>query len=345
MYTARILIAASAAFLRMLAADDSNPQTVSEQPRAVETDRSSENPVSPPESVEPALSASARETADGRTYVLRYKFHKGQQFRFRTRQNATTEAMLSERRKTDVSTVEQRRLFTVQSVRFPGLADLTMQYEYVQMQLQTDDQPPVVFDTRMKSEEVPEMFRLTSDRLRGSAVRYLLMMTGHAAHPTSTNPQSPVFSAESFLMPLPEKPVGVGNTWSHSHIVKVRISRDISRSVDVLQSFRLISVKDGIATISLNSSLPASGLTPSIKAQLIQVAPKGTMTFDIDRGIMTRKSWHFEQMVLNALGDDSMLTSTGEYLDEYVPEGSVAISPPPSSIPASVADSVPGSIR
>jgi len=345
MYTASILIAASAAFLRMLVADDSQLQTVSEQPRAVETDPSPDNPVSVPESVEPARSAAVRETTDGQMYVLRYKFHKGQQFRFRTRQNSTTEAMLSERRKTDVSTVEQRRLFTVQSVRFPGLADLTMQYEYVQMQLQTDDQPPVVFDTRMKSEEVPEMFRLTSDRLRGSAVRYLLLTTGNVVVPTSANVQSPVFSAESFLMPLPEKPVGVGNTWSHSHIVKVRVSRDISRSVDVLQSFRLMSVKDGIATISLNSSLPASGLTPSIKAQLIQVAPKGTMTFDIDRGIMTRKSWHFEQMVLNALGDDSMLTSTGEYLDEYVPAGSVAISLPHLNTPANIAESAPGSVR
>lgn len=115
----------------------------------------------------------------------------------------------------------------------------------------------------------------------------------------------------SFLMPLPESPVKVGDTWKETISVPVRVTQEISRQVPILRTFRLDSVDDGVATISFRSSIETSVKGAIVRSQLIQATPRGTMTFDIDRGVMLRREMRFNETVVGALGQESVLSSIG----------------------------------
>ena len=125
-------------------------------------------------------------------------------------------------------------------------------------------------------------------------------------------------------MPLPENAVAVGDTWREIMPVNVRITEEFSRTINILRTFRLESVENGIAKISFRSSVEAAVKTPTMRAQLIKATPKGTLTFDIERGVMVKREIRYDETVLDALGPNSVVlchgNSTEELLDDVTTE-------------------------
>ena len=309
-------------------------------------------------------------TTDAQTWTLRYKFLPGQQLRYKNTEGITLDAMQGEIRKVDVTSFEQRRVFTVSSVDDAGAAKLTMQYEFVRMQRHTNDLAPVTFDTKMEAKDVPPEFKNTARDLKGSAPRFWISSLGAALQEsnsgegyqqaekpvaqagnvivdnksayetdggvkqavaesaTNTSPitndvaeteetnikkliKAKSDSAITFLMPLPEHAVAIHETWREVIPVNVRVTEEISRKINILRTFRLESVKDGIATISFRSSVEAAVKSPTMRAQLIKATPRGTLTIDIERGVMLKREIRYDETVLNAIGQNSVVLCNG----------------------------------
>lgn len=310
--------------------------------------------------------AAAAEAAESQTWILRYKFLPDQQLRYKNTESVTLDAMQGELRKVDVTNFEQRRVFTVASVDEAGAAKLAMQYEFVQMQRQTNEFPPVMFDTNMEAKDVPPEFKNTARDLKGSAPKFWISSLGAALQESNTTEgyrqtpkpvaqagnvivgdkpagaatgdvkqavaesstttgeaaktensgtdktvKSGSANAVTFLMPLPEHAVAVNETWREVIPVNVRVTEEISRKINILRTFRLESVEDGIATISFRSSVEAAVKSPTMRAQLIKATPKGTLTIDIERGVMLEREIRYDETVLNAIGQNSVVLCNG----------------------------------
>lgn len=127
-------------------------------------------------------------------------------------------------------------------------------------------------------------------------------------------------NAVTFLMPLPEKPIAAGDTWRELIPVNVRVTEEISRQINILRTFRLESVEDNIATISFRSSVEAAVKSPTMRSQLIKATPKGTLTFDIVRGVMIKRELRYDETVLNAIGADSVVLCHGKSTEDLLEE-------------------------
>jgi len=270
-----------------------------------------------------AASASETVTTESDTvYRLAYRFAAGQKLSFRTIKTATTEAMWQENRKTDDTETEEHRRFTVHSVKESKAADISMQFEYVRLQNRTNGGPWEQFDTRMKPSDIPAGMRTIAEQLKGKAPKFLIEADGSCGITDALTKDADQYSSESFLITLPDHGVKIGESWSQTQQAKVRLNKEISRQIDILQTYRLVSVRDGIAEISMNSSLNGPSLSPHVRAQLIQSTPRGTLHFDMNQGIMIRRQWRFDQLVINAMGENTALRSFGTYTDEYIPGNS-----------------------
>ena len=128
------------------------------------------------EIVKESTKASAPTAAQ--EWTLRYQFKSDQNFRYETHQIMTLDARIGANRKVDVSELKQRRVFTVLSTEESGVTQLAMQFEHVWMKMQSDDKEAVVFDSAMKADEVPVVFRNTAHQLKGSAPKYRLSNRG-----------------------------------------------------------------------------------------------------------------------------------------------------------------------
>lgn len=306
-----------------------------------------------------AVSVSDSEPVN--SWRLRYRFQDGQKLRYETRQNMTLKAELGDTRRVDYSELKQRRVFTVQKVEPDGSARMAMQFEHVWMQKKVDSQEPVVFDSDMKSSEVPNAFRQVARELKGSAPKYWLSVIGTSMYPVakaepvqkavakSDSPKGPVINLVegdseqekiqlvasspvsdvpqeqknqadpgSFLMTLPENDIKVGETWKETINVPVRLQNDINIEVPILRTFRLESVEQGIAKITFRCSIETPIRNVTVSSQLIQATPRGTISFDITRGIMLRREMQYDESVFGALGAESLLTSVGTNIEELI---------------------------
>ena len=252
----------------------------------------------------------------GQEYLIRFKFQPDQQLRYQSTQTVVQTAAAAAGQKVDTTKVEQTRIFKVNEVGEDGAADVSMQFEHVRMEMKSGEGEPEVFDSRMADHLSPPKYRHTADKLKGSAPEYKLMAKGTPVSDLGLE-IVPDGGQASFMMPLPQKPVVVGDTWKVNMIVKPRIAEGVMREIILLRTYRLESVNDNIATITFATSLGSPVKSPAVKAQLLQATPLGKITFDLNQGIVLERELKFDKSVLGALGPNTMLSAVGK-IEEHL---------------------------
>lgn len=252
--------------------------------------------------------------ADAEQFLLRYQFTPGEQLRYESVSHLTQQGVVGEGAKVDTTKIVQKRLFTIGEVDENGQADASMQFEHVRMEIQSDDKEPEIFDSTMPIEQVAKKFQGTARTLAGKAPSYILHAEGT---PVSDDGVEEIADGgqASFMVPLPQNEVAVDETWKVNMIVHVRLDEGVKRKITLLRTYRLKAVEDDIATITFSTSVMSSVKTPALKAQLLQATPNGEMKFDIAKGRLLRKEFHFDRMVLGALGPSTMLSAKGSTVE------------------------------
>ena len=186
-------------------------------------------------------------------HLIRFHFEPGTALKYDSRQAVRQVANTPKGVKTDVSKVDQVRVFTVKKVDEDGSADLQMQFASVKMEIQPNDAAPVKFDNKMSPSQVPSIFRSTADKLKGAAPKYHVKQSGAAVDKDGKLVIDPAGQA-SFVFPLPETEVAVGDTWRVQIPVRVRVAENVMRTVHLLRTYRLKAVENGEATITFVQS-------------------------------------------------------------------------------------------
>ncbi len=250
-------------------------------------------------------------------FVLRFQFQPGQILRYQSSQTTNLQATMPNATKKDVNKVEQRRLFTVGNVSDDGTAKIAMQFEHVRMQAQSNDSDPIVYDSTMKREEVPGPFKGAASQLRKAAAQYTMHPTGTPVSDEGVELVAKEGQA-SFSLPLPTEPVAIGESWKVYMPVQVRLAENVMRKVTLLRSYRLKSVEDGIAKIVFFTSTESPIKSPTVKGQLVQATPSGTILFDIAKGQVVRKEINVDKSVLGAMGASTILTVTSRTVERLL---------------------------
>ncbi|MCH2200816.1 MAG: hypothetical protein MK102_02515 [Fuerstiella sp.] len=264
--------------------------------------------------------------ADVTKYVLRYKFAEGDMIRYRSEKVAEQCLTVAGYKKTDRTRVEQVRRFQVRGLEDTGQASLVMQYESVFMSRQVDDDEPVVFRNDMKRSEIPKLFVGFADKLRGKAPKFSVMPTGV---PRDEDDRiilpDPEDLAENkdlpetrFMLPLPESPLAVGDTWRYITCVKVRVTTELAREVRLLTTCRLVSVADGIARIKFSTSAMGRLKSVTEKAQLVSAMPRGYCLMDLEAGQITKRVIRNSGSVHGVQGPQTLLTYSSDAIEELI---------------------------
>ena len=130
--------------------------------------------------------------------------------------------------------------------------------------------------------------------------------------------RGPSDSSQNFLIVLPDKPVKIGDSWTDTIQVKVNITNDIRRTIRLLRTYQLTAVSQGIADISLATSIVDPIRTPSIRAQLIQREPTGKIQFDINRGLIVYRESTIDKTVFEPFGPKSALHAVSRRVERLM---------------------------
>ncbi len=122
---------------------------------------------------------------------------------------------------------------------------------------------------------------------------------------------------------LPEQPVAVGSHWSSQNQIELPLPNGSLRRIRAMQSFKLESVKTGVATISMATQIMTPLNEPAIEAQLLQYETSGSVRFDIERGQILGRQLDVDKSVVGFRGEASSIRYIGRSTEDFVatPQG------------------------
>jgi len=125
-------------------------------------------------------------------------------------------------------------------------------------------------------------------------------------------------SPESYLVPLPEKPVSPGNTWKERFEVVARDQDNLPTRILMQRTYKFAEIRDGIASIEFRTNILTPNLSPGTQAQLIQRETMGRILFDIERGLIVMHDSEVKQSVVQPFGGNSRMDAVSKYHEEIL---------------------------
>jgi hypothetical protein len=216
-------------------------------------------------------------------YTLRYRFHPGETIRWEVMHRNKVDATVSGITQTTETRSKSVKVWQVEDVKPDGTATFKHLVESVDMwhklsgreevryNSRTDEKPPPGYGHLAKSLGVP-LSVVTIDT-KGRIIK-------RDQRPVKAGAQS----EGPMTIPLPEKPVPVGHTWSVPHTIEVQLNTGAVKTVKTRQQFTLKSVKTGVATIGVATQILTPIDDPALETQLIQCESRGTVRFHVGAG-------------------------------------------------------------
>jgi hypothetical protein len=204
------------------------------------------------------------------------------------------------------STVE--RHYHVDSVEPDGSAIVELFIDNVKLTYAFNNGNPITYDTSKK--DLPPRGFEGVNRSLGMHGRVRFSPRGNVL-PLAGLPNDPVTDpSESFLDPLPSKPIHVGEEWFEDFKVKVSVSRSLNQRITLRRRYTLESVDGKVATIRLRTSEITPVDDAQIRAQLVQRTPEGKITFDLDRGVTVSRDLTCSRTETGVMGEGSQIAAT-----------------------------------
>ena len=268
---------------------------------------------------EPAAKTETAAKKDAPKYLLRYKFHAGEEIRSKVAQVATIETTISGSTQTTEMKSYSTKLWRITAVDADGAMTFEHSVENVDMRNQMSGRQEVRYNSQtdrvapLGYEDVAKSVGKVLSVITIGPAGDVLKREEKTLHPASTN------SGSMLVAPLPKDPVAIGFVWSTPQEVNVALEEGETKAIQTRQRYELEQVEKGVATIAVETQILTPVSNPKIRVQLIQRLTKGHIRFDIDAGRILSQRTDLDERVLGFSGADSAMHYAGKFTEELLP--------------------------
>lgn len=283
-----------------------------------------------PEAAAPATSAAPA------TFALAFKFQPNQVVRYEVRQHSEITTVHGGLTEVVRNESESRRVYRVAEVTKTGEGDLELSLEWVHMVARFDEASPIEFQSDdpakhpAKFNHILETIGHPQARIRFSTAGRPLKVSplkpvpaasagpGIAAAPGASAFDSADASQESYLIPLPEQPVAIGDSWTERFDVVVREDK-LPVRIAMQRKYTLAAVADGKATIAFRTAILTPVQAAALSAQLIQRETAGKLVFDMVGGLIVSRDVSVDSTVREPFGTGSSMRAVSTFREKLLP--------------------------
>lgn len=264
---------------------------------------------------------SPAQGADSPKYKLAYKFTPGQEVWFVSTYRGKMDVRKEQVKQSDKITTKLWKHFTVTDVTEEGTSTLELKLDKAHMTAQFGDAEPTVFKSDDENFHPPK-FRDTLSQIGKVTARVdysrsgkLLKVVDSTGKQNVAPENAPPRDHQGFMVPLPETSVAIGEKWKDPFQHVVSLKRPLTRNIDMQRIYTLKSVQGNLAEISFNTVVLTPVHDPKVLAQLMQKQTEGTITFDIEQGLIIEKSIQVNKTVINPFGAGSSMQAVSTFTE------------------------------
>lgn len=246
----------------------------------------------------PKTKAAAETEVDDEKHTLRYKFHAGETIRWNVTQQSKIRMKVSGTTEVTEMVSKSVKAWRVTDLKPDGTATFEHLVESVDMwnkfsghkevryNSQTDETPPPGFESVAESVGIPSA--VVTMNTKGEILERERKKVKAAAQNEEGR----------MTIPLPDEAIPIGHTWSFRHGIDLPLENGTVKKIKLLQTFKLQSVKTGVATIDVASKILTPIHDPALEAKLIQREQSGTVRFDVDAGRIMSQQMDLDRRVV-----------------------------------------------
>jgi hypothetical protein len=206
------------------------------------------------------------------------------------------------------------KTWQVEKVDAKGNATFTHAVEWVDLWNQVTDRPEIKYDSRV-DEKAPPGYEHVSLSI-GQPLATITINAAGRITARKDNQPSLNLGIGDLTVPLPEKPIKVGEKWHVDEEVKLQDEQKRVKTVQVRHQYTLDQVETGVATITVGTQSLTPIDDPRFEAQLVQRMQKGTIRFDVDAGRVISRQMDLDETVIGFSGADSNMHYVARYSEE-----------------------------
>lgn len=249
--------------------------------------------------------APATPASDAQKYTLAFKFADQQQLHYAQHQDSEFESSYDGSGEKVVNRSDIKKHLNIAKVLPDGSAELELIIDSVVMHAQVGDNPAEDFDSNAKEEADRPDFKTIQKNIgkpqallhfssSGRLIKVVKEGTDQATHNSD--------DYQTLLMTLPEKPVAIGETWKEEFKTRVTVDTKLTEQVSLKRSYTLEKVEGAIAHIATSTYVLTPNRNPNIEVQLCQRKVRGTILFDLQRGVLVSRELAASGDVPDAFG-------------------------------------------
>lgn len=252
-----------------------------------------------------AAGAAAGSAADdGDPVRLEYRFREGETVSMSVAHRARTETTIGGTTQATDTATDSTKRWRIVSVDGEGRATLEHSVDDVTMTSRTSDRGEVRWSSR-GDDPPPRGYEGVRETIGRPLSRVVIDRSGRVLSRTDilATPQSA--TGDLMVVPLPDGPVEPGAEWSVPQEIVVEVPGGPRKAVKTRLRYRLEAVRDGVATLSVDTTVLTPVDDPRLEARLLERIWDGTIDFDIPSGRVVRRTTGIDRRVVGFSGQQS----------------------------------------
>jgi len=235
---------------------------------------------------------------------LRYAFQAGDVVAAEVAHRALTETTMNGVTEAVETMTDSTKTWRVVAVDEAGVATLEQSVDGVTMTSRSSDRGEVRWASTGDAEPPPG-YEAVRASLGVPLVRLQVSPDGRVLERRELRPCPAAASGDLVIVPLPEEPVAVGHVWTVPDEVVVEVPNGPRKVVRTRLRYRLEEVRDGLATIRVDTTVLTPLDDPRLEARLLERIWDGTIRFDIEAGRIVSRRTAIDRRVVGFGGPQS----------------------------------------
>jgi hypothetical protein len=235
---------------------------------------------------------------------LRYRFQVGDRIDMDVAHRALTETTMNGVTQTVETMTDSCKTWRVVAVDAAGRATLEHSVDDVVMTSRTSDRGEVRWASA-GADDPPPGYEGVRQSLGVTLSRMLIDPAGRVLDRRDLRPCPPAATGDLVVVPLPDDPVAPGAEWTIPQEVVVEAPGAGRKAVRTRLRYRLEDVRDGVATIRVDTTVLTPVDDPRLEARLLERIWDGTIAFDVQAGRVTSRKTGIDRRVVGFGGPQS----------------------------------------
>lgn len=235
---------------------------------------------------------------------LAYRLAQGDRIDMDVSHRALTETTIGTTTQSTETATDSTKTWQVIAVDDAGRATIEQSVDHVSMTSRTSDRGEIRW-TSDGDGPPPPGYETVKQSLGRPLSRLVIDPAGRIIERHDLRPVPPSNTGDLVVVPLPDEPVAVGAVWTIPEEVVVEAKGSGRKAVRTRLRYQLESLDDGIATISVDTTVLTPISDPRLEARLLERIWSGTIRFDVAAGRVVSRSTAVDRRVVGFEGPES----------------------------------------